>query len=107
MTNNIVETYALFQQIKQLVKMNILGIIVIGVSLLIISRIISKTLPRDLNISEIVKRIINPLNLIPRFQFYHVLRKNNTNFDEMDNKETHLLKGDLDWQGQLINDPLP
>lgn len=66
-----------------------------------------KTLHLDANISHIIKRIFNLLNHIPRSQFYHVLRIENTNTNEMYNKGKTLLKGDLDWQVQLTNGPLP
>lgn len=74
-------------------------------SLFLISKIVIQSLPNDLKLSQIIKRILN-LHLIPYSQCYLVLRGNNMQVDEMGNLGTTLPKGELACQVLIQRTPL-
>jgi ribonuclease HI len=106
-TNNIAEALSLWQGLIQARKLAIQDIMVIGDSRILIQALATNTLPNQMNLRKITKKILWLSHSFHKIDFFHVLRQLNSEADQAAKATTPLSKGQLSINGLLLFDPLP
>ena len=94
-SNNMVESYRLWQGIKQLKVKGIEKAIVFGDSRLLIQALNGASQSRNLRLTRMIKRIKAYSKSFRRLEFFHVLRELNDGADIAANKSMDLNKNEL------------
>jgi ribonuclease HI len=106
-TNNIAEALSLWQGLAQARKLAIKEIMVIGDSWILIQAMVTNSLPNQMKLRQIFKKILRLSNFFQKIEFFHVLRHLNGEADRAAKEATPLGKGQLSLNGTLFFDPLP
>ena len=85
-SNNMVEAYGLWQGLKQVQKLGVEEVVIIGDSRLIIHALIKGRKGNNERLEGLLKRIRYMAKSIRKIEFFHVLRELNENADEAANK---------------------
>jgi hypothetical protein len=80
---------------------------VIGDSRILIQAMVTNTLPTQMNLRHILKKIMRLSRSFQKIDFFHVLRHLNTEADQAAKSATHLSRGQLSLNGTLVFIPLP
>jgi hypothetical protein len=80
---------------------------VIGNSQILIQAMVTNTLPTQMNLCNILKKIMWLSRSFQKIDFFHVLRHINAEADQAAKATTHLSKGQLSLNGTLVFIPLP
>jgi hypothetical protein len=67
----------------------------------------SKNIPKDINLSQLYKKILLLLAQLREFKIYHVLRSLNGQADKEANHGTLLRKSHLNVNGGAFHHPIP
>jgi ribonuclease HI len=106
-SNNIAEALRLWQGLIQAWKLEIKEITVIGDSRILIQAMVTNTLPTQMNLCHILKKIMRLSCSFQKIDFFHVLRHLNVEADQAAKASTHLSRGHLSLNGTLVFVPLP
>jgi ribonuclease HI len=106
-SNNIAEALSLWQGLIQAQKLEIKEIMVIGDSQILIQAMVTNTLPTQMNLCHILKKIMRLSRSFQKIDFFHVLRHLNAEADQAAKAATHLSRGQLSLNGTLVFVPLP
>ena len=85
-SNNIAEAYGLWQGLKQVQKLGVEEVVIIGDSRLIIQALIRGRRGKNERLEGLLKRIRYMAKSIRKIEFFHVLRELNMTADEAANK---------------------
>jgi hypothetical protein len=80
---------------------------VIGDSRILIQPMVTNTLPTQMNLCLILKKIMRISLSFQKIDFFHVLRHLNAEADQAAKATTHLSRGQLSLNGTLVFVPLP
>ena len=95
MSNNMAEALALWQGLKIAHEQNLHSLVVFGDSKLIIQFMVSKTLPSNIFLAAIIKKILLVISKFQVIGFYHILRGLNGKADMEANRAASLDKNVL------------
>ena len=107
MKNNKVEAYGLLLGHKIVKEKKINDVVVFGDSSLTIHEMISKTLPKNVGLNQILKRAQKIENHIANIDYYHIMRKNNKKADEQENEGVNRSIGHAKTGDTLSQIPIP
>ena len=90
MSNNMAEALALWQGLKLSHERNLNSLVVFGDSKLILHSMVSKTLPSNIFLAAIIKKILLVISKFHVISFYHILRGLNGKADMEPNRASLL-----------------
>jgi ribonuclease HI len=106
-SNNIAEALSLWKGLIQAQKLEIKEITMIGDSWILIQAMVTNTLPTQMNLHHILKKIMRLSRSFQKIDFFHVLHHLKVEANQASKSTTHLSKGHLSLNGTLVFIPLP
>jgi ribonuclease HI len=106
-TNNMAEALGLWQGLNQDQELGINEITVIGDSQLLIQALVTNSLPSQMKIRQILKKIQRLSKSFRKIDFFHVLQLLNGEADKAAKAATPLGKGLLSLNGTMLFSPIP
>jgi hypothetical protein len=79
---------------------------VIGNSRILIQAMVTNTLPTQMNLRHIIKKIMRLSRSFQKIDLFHVLHHLNAEADQASKAATHLSRGQLSLNGTLVFVPL-
>ena len=98
---------SLWQGVGQARKLDINEIMVIGDSQILIQALVTNSLPNQMKLRQIFKKIQRLSNSFRKIEFFHVLQHLNGEADQGENEIVPLRKGQLSRNRTLSIAPLP